>query len=793
MSRLSKLFSTLILCILSEQFIIPVASAYAEADVSLKFGKEQRAAISASIKKEIRRRKIPGAVVLIGNKKKILYRRAFGYRAVKPKKLPMKLNTIFDIASLTKVIATTTAIMQLAENGKINIENPVVKYWPEFGENEKEQITVKELLTHYSGLRPDLSLKLDWSGYDTSIQMVVSEKPVSPAGTHYIYSDVNFIVLGELIRRVSGKPLELYCAENIFKPLGMKDTIFRPASVQRKRIAPTQYINGRTKMLWGEVHDPTCFRMGGVAGHAGLFSTADDLSIFARMLLNCGSLKNVRILSPQTVKEMTSSQSPPDKIPLRGLGWEIGSLSSTNGNGFLTEGSYGHLGYTGTSLWIDPFSKTYVIILTNRVHPDGKGDVKALRTNIKTIISSALEKMYLRRGIVSSKSVDGCSHAVQSVRKDKLRTGIDVLEEKKFAPLSGMNIGLITNHSGLDSSGKRTVDLLFKAPDIKLKAIFSPEHGLFGNNEGSMDNPTSDPSTGLRVYSLYGKTARPTKAMLNGLDALVFDIQDSGARFYTYITTLAYAMEAAAKYRISFYVLDRPDPITASIVQGPTLDEDLTSFVNYFSMPVRYGMTIGELAQMFKDKKKIQVDLHIIKMYGYQRTDWYDETGLVWINPSPNIRTLTQAVLYPGVAMVEGANVSVGRGTNTPFELLGAPWINARKLSDYLTRRKVQGVRFMPVDFTPSDNRFKNESCHGVRMILVDRQAFDPTALGIEILSALYRLFPKNFQIDKTLDIIGTRWILQAIKKGEEPDNIVQKWQDSLKEFLNVRSKYLLY
>ena len=791
MSRLFKILSTLILCILAEQFIIPVALAYAETDVSLRLGKEQRAAISMFIKKEIRMGKIPGAVVLIGNKKKILYRRAFGYMAVKPEKLPMKLNTIFDIASLTKVIAATTAIMQLSENGKINIEDPVAKYWPEFRENGKEQITVKELLTHYSGLRPDLSLKPDWSGYDTSLQMIVSEKPVSPAGMRYVYSDINFIILGELVRRVSGKPLEVYCAENIFKPLGMKDTFFSPSSVQRKRIAPTQYKNG--KMLWGEVHDPVADRMGGVAGHAGLFSTADDLSIFAQMLLNCGTLKNVHILSSKTIRKMTSSQSPPDRMPLRGLGWEIGSLSSSNDNGFLTDGSYGHLGYTGTSLWIDPFSKTYVIILTNRVHPDGKGDVKALRTNIKKIISSSLGKMYFRRSTVSSKSVTGCSDTARSTRNGKLKTGIDVLEEKKFAPLSGMDVGLITNHSGRNSSGKRTIDLLFKARNLKLRAIFSPEHGLSGIDESHPDNSISESITGLPVYDLYGKNKRPTKAMLKGLDTLVFDLQDSGARFYTYISTLGYAMEAAAKNGISFYVLDRPNPITASIVQGPTLNEDLTSFVNYFPMPIRYGMTIGELAKMFKAENKISVDLHIIKMHGYKRTDWYDDTGLTWINPSPNIRTLTQAVLYPGVAMVEGSNVSVGRGTDTPFELLGAPWINAEELSDYLNHRKIQGVHFMTVEFSPSKSKFKNELCRGVKIILIDRQALNAPALGIEIISALYLLFPENFELEKTLDIIGTRWILKSIKDGENPNSIVQKWQEELEQFLKIRSKYLLY
>ena len=791
MSRLFKVLSILILCILIEQCIIPIATG--ESDFSLKIGKEQHAAISMFIKKEIHRGKIPGAVVLIGNKENILYRQAFGYKAVKPEKLPMKLNTIFDMASLTKVIATTTAIMQLSEHGKINIEDKVVKYWPEFGANGKDQITVKELLTHYSGLRPDLSLKPDWSGYNASLRMIVSEHPVFPPGTRYIYSDINFIILGELVSRVSGKPLDKYCAENIFKPLRMFDTFFSPSSDQLKRIAPTQYKNGGFRILCGEVHDPIAYRMGGIAGHAGLFSTADDLSIFAQMLLNCGALENIYILSSDTINKMISPQSPSDKIPLRGFGWEIGSLSTSNDNGFLSNGSYGHLGYTGTSIWIDPLSKTYVIILTNRVHPDGKGDVKALRNNIKKIISSSLEKMHLASGAVRSKLVTSCSKKEQSNPKDKLKTGIDALEEKKFAPLSGMNVGLITNNSSRNFSGKRTVDLLFKANNLKLKAIFSPEHGFFVNDEGNQNKSFREPATGLTVYNLYGKINRPTETMLKSLDVLVFDIQDTGARFYTYLTTLAYAMEAASKSGISFYVLDRPNPITASIVQGPTMDEDLISFVNYFPMPIRYGMTIGELANMFKDRKKINIDLHIIKMHGYKRTDWYNDTGLSWVNPSPNIRTLAEAVLYPGVAMVEGSNISVGRGTDTPFEIFGAPWIDAEKLSDYLNHRKIQGVRFAPINFIPSKNRFKDEICHGVRISLLDREAFDPTELGIEILSALYRLFPKSFQIDKTLDIIGARWILQAIKNGEDPDDIVQKWQDSLKEFLNLRSKYLLY
>jgi uncharacterized protein YbbC (DUF1343 family) len=281
--------------------------------------------------------------------------------------------------------------------------------------------------------------------------------------------------------------------------------------------------------------------------------------------------------------------------------------------------------------------------------------------------------------------------------------------------------------------------------------------------------------------------------MLNGLDAFVFDIQDAGVRFYTYVTTMAYAMEASAKKGIAFYVLDRPNPLTGSVVQGPVMDRDLRSFVGYFPMPIRHGMTVAELASMFNAENQIGVKLEVIKMRGYQRSDWYDETGLLWVNPSPNLRTLTEAILYPGVAMVEGANVSVGRGTETPFELLGAPWMKAKELAEYLNRRKIQGVRFIPLNFIPKSSRFENQLCHGIQIVLTDRQALDSPALGVEIASALYRLYPNDFQIDKTLPLIGSYEVLQAIKEGQDPNAIVLNWQASLEQFCKLRSKYLLY
>jgi len=709
----------------------------------------------------------------------------------------MTEDTIFDIASLTKPIATATAVMQLVEKRKIRLDDPAAKYWPAFGRNGKSRITVRQLLTHYSGLQPDLSLKPKWQGYRAAMSRIVAEKPVEKPGSVFIYSDINFEILGEIVRRVSGLPLDKYCATNIFRPLGMKDTGFRPSFALQSRIAPTEYRGGR--QLCGEVHDPSCYNMGGVSGHAGLFSTASDLSIFARMMLNGGTLGETHILKAGTVDQMTLPQSPPGKSRLRGFGWDIEPPFASNSGELPPVGAYGHLGYTGTALWIDPITQTFIIVLTNRVHPAGHGDVKDLRAAIKAVVSAGMGPVstsrMLERRFLLAPFFGRREGVVPDALRDQGRTlsGIDVLSRDKFAILAGRNVGLVTNHTGVNSTGTRTIDLLFNAPGIRLKAIFSPEHGIDGTIDAKVAS-SKDGKTGLPVYSLYGITVRPTDAMLEGIEALVFDIQDVGVRFYTYISTMGYALESAAKKNIPIYVLDRPDPITASVVQGPVSDSIAAkSFTSYFPMPVRYGMTVGELAQMFNAEYRIGADLHVIKMSGYCREQWYDETGLKWLNPSPNIRSLLEAILYPGVALVEGANVSVGRGTATPFELLGAPWIDAGKLASYLNARAIAGVKFEEAEFTPVSSNFKKRRCYGVRIVLIDRLLFDPVYMGVEIMAALHRLYPRDFDLNDTLGLVGSRSVLDDIRKGRDPKSIALSWEKRLEMFRDTRAKYLLY
>ncbi len=745
--------------------------------------------IEAVAKQEIASGHIPGAVVLVGHQGQIVYRRAFGHRAALPYLYPMTVDTVFDIASMTKVVATTTAIMQLVDTGRLRLDDPVAKSWPEFAQNGKGRITIRQLLTHTSGLRAEVNPRGRWSGYQGGLTVIAADRPVNPPGTKFRYSDVNFIVLGELVRRVSGQPLDVYAAQEIFQPLGLRDTSFKPPKARQARIAPCDVQNGELRC--GQVQDPTAYRLGGVAGHAGVFSTADDLAVFAQMLLDGGVSRGKRILSPGAVAAMTKPRGIPGSSTLRGLGWDIRSPYSKDFNASFPAGSFGHTGYTGTSIWIEPRSKTFLIILTNRLYPHGKGQVKQLRAKTAAAVAAALA-MRPPAGVAARGHAGRDVGHGQSDGPDRVRPGIEVLAASGFGPLAGKKIGVITNHTGVDAAGRSTLTRLLKAPGVTVRAIFSPEHGLSGKLDAKVSSG-KDPITGLPVYSLYGEVKRPTAQMLRGLDALVYDIQDVGVRFYTYITTMAYCLEAAAAAGLDFYVLDRPDPITASIVQGPVLDPGLKSFIGYFPLPVRYGMTAGELARLFNREKAMGAKLHVVAMEGYRREAWFDETGLPWVNPSPNLRSLTQAILYPGVALVESANVSVGRGTATPFEVVGAPWISGARLARYLTRRHIAGIVFEPVAFVPQDSRFRQQRCEGVRLRLVDRAALDGPALGIELAAALYRLHPREFQIDRTLGMMGARAVLQAIKNGDDPRDIQHRWQPGLADFCRVRAKYLLY
>jgi uncharacterized protein YbbC (DUF1343 family) len=549
-------------------------------------------------------------------------------------------------------------------------------------------------------------------------------------------------------------------------------------------------------MLRGVVHDPRARRMGGVAGHAGLFSTADDLSKFAQALLD-GS----PVLSSLAIRKMTSPEQPPNLPSVRGFGWDIDSPFASNRGELLPVGSFGHTGFTGTSIWIDPTTRTYIILLTNAVHPRGQGMTVSLRAKIATAVAADIPLTGSEEDALRWKKLTGYNSATPSqrdlaYRNGSVLTGIDVLESQDFAALRGKRVGVLTNQTGLDSTGHRTIDLLAHAPGLQLVAIFSPEHGVTGELDTTSISNSRDAATGVPVYSVYGaseQARRPPVDLLKTLDAVVIDLQDAGVRFYTYETTLGYFLEAAAKAGIQVVVLDRPDPISGSIVQGPLSQPGLENFVNYGPIPVRHGMTMGELAQMFNSEHNIHANLMVVAMQGWMRGDWLDSTGLEWTNPSPNLRNLTEATLYPGVALVEGTNVSVGRGTDTPFELLGAPWMNARELAAYLNARQIPGVRFVPVTFTPQSSNYAGQRCQGVNLILTEREFLDGPEMGMELAAALLKLYPEQFHIEKMIDILANKNVYDALVKGQDPHGIALDWQDDLQKFEQLREKYLIY
>jgi len=912
-------------------------------------GKPDFTPVSTVINEAITAKKLPGAVVLIGHNNKVVFEQAYGNRVpageisgMHSVAEPMTEDTIFDMASLTKSLVTATAMMQLYEAGKLQFDDPVAKYLPPFAANGKENVTIRELLTHYSGLPADVDLKDPWGlaapdkaeGIRRAMDSPLDSKP----GTTFKYSDINFITLGALIEKLSGQPLDEYAEQHIFTPLKMAHTTFHAftkgcgpydvsgsaielhlasheaysmmcsaglgiwitSSIQN--VAPTAHDNEGTPetnpnfdhLLRGTVHDPTTRRMGGVAGHAGVFSTAADTSLFAQALLdkllhNTGPFP----LKQSTLQLMTTPQQPataqsgatiftPDGktttgVATRGFGWDINTaFSRPRGEIFpiatqTHNGSFGHTGFTGTSLWIDPVSNTYVILLSNAIHPRGAPPISALRGQVATAAARALSldaATEQRLWSCTCTHCEGCpgivaaptpfettgsnlaglippttSNTVISTGAKRggetrfstrnsdpgstpTQTGLDVLQSTHFATLLGaahghndhLRIGLLTNQTGLDSSGHRTIDILYHSiPQVELTTLFSPEHGILGAKDTARVSNDTDPTTHLPVISLYGpkdSDRRPTHEALKDLDAIIIDLQDAGVRFYTYESVVGYFLEAAAKekslgHNLEIILLDRPNPINGIAIQGPVSDPGRESYINYMPLPVRHGLTLGELARYINGERRhpaatspnVQLPLNaaltVVPMQHWTRTQFFDDTGLPWTNPSPNLRNLTAAILYPGIALLDSTNVSVGRGTDKPFEQIGAPYIDAPALAAYLTKRNIPGVAFSPTTFAVADdeNHYPShgKTIPGIAFTLTDRNALDSPELGIEIVSALQRLYPTQFNLSKTDPLIVSVNTLLSLKNNEDPRAISAAWKPDLDAFRQRRQAYLLY
>jgi uncharacterized protein YbbC (DUF1343 family) len=720
--------------------------------------------LDAAVTRAIRRGDVPGAVLHIECQGQV-YTKAYGHRSVEPRREPMTVDTVFDLASLTKVVATTPLVMRMVERGQVSLDANARTYLPEFAEHGKEAITVRQLLTHSSGLAPGIpSAEFVPTSYDEVISWICRCRPQAAPGSEIIYSDLNYHLLGEIVRRVSGQELDQLARREIWEPLGMTETGWLPDASLRSRIAPTEQVDG--VVLRGVVHDPTSRRAGGLTAHAGLFGTAADLAKFARTMVNGGP----PLLQPRIVASMTVTQSPPGLEPERGLGWEIRPAfdRSVDAPPPGTHLAYGHTGWTGTSIWIDPPRRLFVILLTNRNHPMG-GDAKPLRRKVATLASEAARPVWA------------------------VRNGIDVLAEQNFAPLAGLRVGLITNHTGRSRDGVSSIDLLAKAPGVKLVSLFSPEHGIRGDLDQEKIASGIDERTGLPIHSLYGETRQPLPEQLAGLDALVFDVQDAGCRFYTYVSTMGLAMEAAAKQKLRFFVLDRVNPIGGVLMDGP-VQISVPRFTSFHPVPIRHGMTAGELAKMFVTERGLNLDLTVVPLRNWSRALTFDETGLKWINPSPNLRNVTQATLYPGIGFLEFLNLSVGRGTAAPFEQVGAPWLDGESLAAAFREARLPGLSVAPVTFRPEASVFAGEPCHGVKLTVTNRHTLRSLDAGLVIARYLSAHHAEEAKVAEKLDFLLCHpATAEALRQGQSMDEIRALWEPELQAFAERRAPFLLY
>ncbi len=711
-------------------------------------------AIDEAVNAAIAAGDLPGAVVRIGRRDGVVFERAYGMASLEPERRTMQPHMLFDLASVTKVI-TTIAVLRLHEQGVVHLDRPVDGLLPEIA---GWGITPRHLLLHTAGFRPVNPL----TDYDddraASLSRALRNAPERRPGT-YTYSDLSFIALGTLLERIERKSLAEIFHQRIFGPVGAHAR-FNPGV--STNVVPTEYAARRgdpPPMIHAEANDPRAWRLSGIAGHAGLFASAEDLARIAEALLRGELLRPETMRLMHTVVEVAR---PNGQRVRRGLG--VG-MDDRRAEGWSGQ-SFGHGGYTGTWLWIDPERDLYVVLLAHRVHPNGEGRSGPIRSTIGRLINAA---------------------SIEPPRENVVRLGIDMLHAQGFEPLEGKRVAVLTNGAARARDGTPTWQLLQRHTD--LRRIFTPEHGLGADREGAV----SDAQEGqLQVVSLFGPQRTPQPEALADLDIVLVDLQDVGARFYTYGATMGRMMQAAAEADVAVWVLDRPNPLGGEHVIGPMLQESQRSFVNHQpGWPVQHGLTMGEVARLLKAERELEVELNVIEMQGWSRSMRWDDTGLRWTPPSPNLRTTNQVLLYPGVALVEGTNVSVGRGTDHPFELVGAPWMNAEAVLAALPDDATAGLSLEATRFRPTSARHRGRWCRGIRIELTDRERAQPVRFGLALLRALQQVHADDWESERAVRIVGDERITTQL---DQPLQFLEGiGAEELEAFRTRRQEALLY
>jgi uncharacterized protein YbbC (DUF1343 family) len=726
--------------------------------------------IDRAVRQAISEGKLPGAVVAVGRSDGLHFLKAYGHRSLVPSETPMGDDVIFDLASLTKPLVTAALVMLLAEDGKLGLQDAVSAHLPEV---RAPGVRVVDLLVHGAGLPRVNPLRDYAAGPEQAREALLAIRPEVPPGQRYLYSDVGYLWLGLLVERVAGEPLDTLAERRLLRPLAMVDSGFRPGAALRPRIAPTEITDKRpTPLIHGVVHDPRAYRLGGVAGNAGLFSTARDLARYARMMLAGGALDGAHVLRPESVQTLTRPVFVDGTA--RTPGWDMDSDYAKPRGHRMSGRAFGHGGYTGTSMWIDPQQDLFVIFLSHRVHPDGEGNVIALEGRVADAAVAALQPK------------PDCPGPGATL------PGIDVLRAQDFAPLHGKRVGLVTHLAARARDGSSTLQVLASAEQVTLGAVFSPEHGLASAREGAIADGR-DERRDIPIYSLFGQTRRPTADMLDGIDVLVVDLVDVGTRFYTYMSTVHQVMLAGAQHGVPVVILDRPNPLGGERVEGPMLDDDIRSFVNYHPLPVRHGLTVGELATLIAAERGIGVRLQVIEAQGWRRESDFDETGLTWARPSPNLPSPASALAYPAIGLLESTNVSVGRGTERPFEWLGAPWMDPAAVMRALRAERLPGVTFSPLTLTPTARPHRGTACPGLAMRVTDPRSFLPVRTGLALASALRRVHREHFDADDLVKLVGDRAVHRALLRGVRPAQLQRMWQPRLERFRARRRHVLRY